>query len=180
MASRRVSIAWVMGVVLVLAVALATLRRPTPSGVHLMYSASAAAPVVAALLAVASQGRERVGWLAFALFSLVYLDAALWRPIRLVPYDGRTALASEYALDMLRPGPADDYRKRLGDFELADASMFQRPFRSGAGEYIFSVIGHSLASLVAGGVGIFLARALAGRGESGPGGTAEAAEGGPA
>jgi hypothetical protein len=140
----KISIALLMIVVLLIAVAFSALTNPNEVWTTAVYTLVVGALATSVLEAAATRGRTRLGWVGFALFGWIYLALSLWpgfglrifAPFMLGQAGARVPFVSELFFDLFRP-----------------------PGQDGAQE--FAIISHSLTALVAGALGMAVARVLA-------------------
>jgi hypothetical protein len=106
MRSVRFSIAGLMFVVLVTAIALAALRSPSQIWAGVLLLATLAALCIALVGAFCRSGPARGGWIGFAVFGWVYMGAAF------EPYEFWPKLPTQNLLEWLSPrlgGPAGPF-----------------------------------------------------------------------
>lgn len=136
----RISIAGLMGVVLVIALGLAALRHPSPIRAGVAFLVTRGALTLAVVGAICRVGKERAWWLGFALFG--------WGHLNLGDWVGGLRMPTATLLEILAP--------RLG----------VEPFGpKGAPDELsssFSQAGHCLMSLLAATLGGLLALRLFG------------------
>ncbi len=148
MRSVRVSIAGLMGVVLVAAIGMAALRSSSQTWAGLLLLGTFGAFGIALVGAVCRSGSERGGWIGFAVFGWIYMNAAFW------PSDLWPKLPTESLLEALGP--------RLGAID-AQFAPFSRVsvIRGDASDAMwFFQIGHCLLALLAASLGALLGSRL--------------------
>ena len=148
MRSVRVSIAGLMGVVLVAAIGLAALRSSSQTWAGLLLLGTFGAFGIALVGAVCRSGSERGGWIGFAVFGWIYMNAAFW------PSDLWPKLPTESLLEALGP--------RLGAINAQFAPFSRVSVIGGAASdaFWFFQIGHCLLALLAASLGALLGSRL--------------------
>ncbi len=97
MRSLRLSIAGLMGIVLVAAIGLAALRNPSETWAGVLLLATLGAFCIALVGAFCRTGAQRGGWIGFAVFGWVYMAAAFQ------PYEHWPKLPTQNLLEWLAP-----------------------------------------------------------------------------
>ncbi len=159
----RISIAGLMGVVLLAAMAFAALRHPSDLLVSTLFTADLVVLGVAVLGAAFGRGRRRRSWAGFALFLAGYLWAAFaW------PFPGPPALLTTWGLSRADASFRDARPQPKLSWGYYDVSVPLSTFTTlptiDPASFTFFQVGHSLAALGAGCVGAGIAVAIGGRG----------------
>jgi hypothetical protein len=143
--SNRLSIAGLMGAVLVTALGLAALRNNSETWAGIMFLVTWGLIVLAVVGIVCRGGAERAWWLGFALFGSGYMKLVYFSPEKTPPVTLPTAILL-----------------RLLDLELGlPIEFFDNP-KPGASALSFMQIGHCLWALIAAVLGGLLAVACFG------------------